>query len=228
MASAYRFQPRAEGPLDGNLEVDQIQRAMRRTEMLREASALLTNPATMSDGALLKSIALTGSGSARVRDALAPLAGFVADVDPAALAAMPEGSFGRAVHAFCVRNGIELLRPTMTARLRVLAEEHVLPVRYAATHDLVHVLVDEGADYAGEAAVYGFACGQGLSATYWLALFTACVFWPLMRPLQALAIWRGALRGLRKGRAAPLLLAARFEDRLAEPLLDVRRSLGLA
>jgi len=200
---------------------------MRRTQMLREASALLANRETMGDGALLKSIALTGSGSARVRAALAPLAGFVADVDPAILAVMPEGIFGRAVHTFCVANRIELLRPTMTARLRVLAEEHVLPVRYAATHDLVHVLVDEGADYAGEAAVYGFACGQGLSATYWLALVTACLFWPLMRPLQLLAIWRGAVRGFRKGRATPLLLAVRFEERLGEPLLEVRRSLGL-
>lgn len=200
---------------------------MTRIEMLREASTLLRDPATMNEGVLLKSLALSGGGSRRAREALAPLAGFVADIDPQALAAMPEGSFGHAVHRFCEENHIQLLRPALTARLRPIATEHVVAVRYAATHDLVHVLVGEGADYAGEAAVYGFACGQGYSAVHWLALITACVVWPLLRPWQAVRIWRGAARGVRKGRRAPLLLASRFEDRLAAPLIDVRRDLGL-
>lgn len=201
---------------------------MTRLEMLREASVLLRDPASLSEGALLKSLALSGRGSRRAREALAPLAGFVADLDPAALAAMPEGSFGRAVHRFCEENRIALLRPAMTARLRELARERVVAVRYVATHDLVHVLVGEGADYAGEAAVYGFACGQGYSLTHWAALVTACVLWSIIRPLQAPGILRAALRGYRKGRAAPLLLATRFEDRLAEPLDALRRSVGLA
>lgn len=201
---------------------------MTRMEMLREASVLLRDPATISDGVLLKSLALSGRGSRRAREALAPLAGFVADLDPAALAAMPESSFGRAVHRFCEENRIALLRPAMTARLREIAEARVVAVRYVATHDLVHVLVGEGADYAGEAAVYGFACGQGYSLTHWVALVTACVLWSLMRPWEAPRILRGALRGYRKGRGAPLLLATRFEDRLAEPLDALRRSLGLA
>jgi ubiquinone biosynthesis protein Coq4 len=200
---------------------------MTRTEMLREASGLLRDPKTMGDGALLKSIALSGRGPRRVREALAPLEGFVADIDASELARMPEGSFGRAVHRFCDENDITLLRPAMTERLRAIARGRVVAVRYAATHDLVHVLVDEGADYAGEAAVYGFACGQGYSATHWAALIVLCLLWPMARPFQALRIWRGAVRGFRKGRRAPLLLAARFEDRLDEPLGEVRRSLGL-
>lgn len=200
---------------------------MTRTEMLREASVLLRDAETMGDGALLKSIALAGRGSARARERLAPLEGFVADVDPSALARMPEGTFGHAVHRFCETNRIKLLKPTMTARLRELAKDHVVAVRYAATHDLVHVLVDEGADYAGEAAVYGFACGQGYALMHWIALVIACIVWPLVRPWQTLRIWRGALRGYRKGTRAPLLLASRFEDRLDQPLTDVRRALGL-
>jgi ubiquinone biosynthesis protein Coq4 len=200
---------------------------MSRITLLREAATLLRDPATLSEGALLKSIALSTRGPRSVRAALRPLEGFVADLDPRALAAMPEGSFGRAVHAFCASNQIALLRPTMTARLRALASGHLVAVRYAATHDLVHVLVDEGADHAGEAAVYGFACGQGYGAAYRLALVVACLLWPLARPLQAARIWRGAWRGCRKGRRAPLLLATRFEDRLDEPLVAVRTALGL-
>lgn len=195
--------------------------------MLREASELLRNPATVSEGALLKSLALSGRGRRRAREALAPLAGFVADIDPESLSAMPEGSFGRALDRFCRANRIMLIRPTMTARLRELAEDRVVAVRYLMTHDLVHVLLGEGTDYEGEAAVYGFACGQGYSATHWAALLTGCLVWSLARPWQAGRIVRGALRGLRRGRRAPLLLAERFEDRLAEPLDEVRRSLGL-
>src|SRR5690606_8889420 len=132
-------------------------------------------------------------------EALAPLEGYVADLDPRALAAMPEGSFGRAVHHFCEENGITLLRPAITARLRELARERVVAVRYVATHDLVHVLIGEGADYAGEAAVYGFACAQRYSLVHWAALLTACVVWSLLRPRQCARILRGAARGYRKG-----------------------------
>jgi len=199
---------------------------MTRIEMLREAAVLLRVPDTLGDGALLKSLAFSTRGPRHVRKALAPLEGFVADLDPEALAHMPEGSFGQAVHRFCVDNRITLLRPRMTERLRAVSKDRVVAVRYAATHDLVHVLIDEGTDYAGEAAVYGFACAQGYSAMHWVAFVLTCTLWPLMKPWQALRIWRAAIRGYRKGRRAPLLLAVRFEDLLGEPLLDVRRALA--
>lgn len=201
---------------------------MNRMGMIREAAVLLRVPETMGDGALLKSLAFSTRGPAHVRSALEPLEGFVADLDPDALARMPEGSFGKAVHQFCVDNGITLLRPRMTARLRDVSKDRVVAVRYAATHDLVHVLIDEAADYAGEAAVYGFACAQGYSAMHWIAFAFTCTLWPLMKPAQALKIWRAAIRGYAKGRRAPLLLAVRFEDRLAEPLAKVRHELRLA
>ncbi len=199
---------------------------MTRTEMLREAAVLLRSPDTMGDGALYKSLALSDRGHRQAREALAPLAGFVADLDPAALALMPSGSFGRAVADFCAANHITLLRPS-----RVLVEasrDNVVAVRYAATHDLVHVLIDEGTHFAGEAAVYGWSCAQGYVYVHWLALVLGCLVWSLLRPWQALRILRGARRGWKKGRGAPLLLAQRFEDRLAEPLEAVRASVGCA
>jgi ubiquinone biosynthesis protein COQ4 len=200
---------------------------MTRMEMIREAAVLLRMPETTGDGALLKSLAFSTRGPREVRRALEPLEGFVADLDPDALARMPEGSFGHAVHRFCEDNHITLLRPRMTARLRDVSKDRVVAVRYAATHDLVHVLIDERADYAGEAAVYGFACAQGYSAMHWVAFSLTCTLWPLLKPWQALRIWRAAVRGYRKGQRAPLLLATRFEDRLAEPLELVRRELRL-
>lgn len=196
-------------------------------QMIREAAVLLRAPETMGDGALLKSIAFSTRGPRQVREALEPLAGFVADIDPASLACMPEGSFGYAVHRFCADNHISLLRPRMTERLRDVSKDRVVAVRYVATHDLVHVLIGEGADYAGETAVYGFACAQGYSAMHWVALILTCTLWPFLKPQQALRIWRAAARGLSKGRRAPLLLAVRFEDRLAEPLTVVQRDLAL-
>jgi ubiquinone biosynthesis protein COQ4 len=199
---------------------------MKRLELLRRAAPLLRNPETFGDGAVLKSIAITDGGSARVREALAPLRGFIADVDPARLAALPEGTFGRAVSDFCAQNRITLLRPNPT--LTSVAAERYVPVRYAATHDMVHVLIGEGADYAGEAAVYAFSCAQGYARMHVLALVLACTFWPLLAPTQALRIWRGAWRGYRKGRRSGILLAHRFEDRFEAPLAEVREECGVA
>ena len=127
---------------------------MTRLELLRRAIPLLADARTVGDGAVLKAVALAGLGSDHVREALAPFRGFVADVDPGALAEMPIGSFGRALSAFCIENHISLLRPTPT--LIEAADERFVAVRYAATHDMVHVLIDEGADFAGETAVYAF------------------------------------------------------------------------
>lgn len=199
---------------------------MTRTEMLREASVLLRRPETLGDGALLKSLALSDRGQARARAELARFAGDFPQLDLAALAAMPEGSFGLAVATFCRDHGITLLRPT--DRLREASRDNPVAVRYAATHDLVHVLLGEGTDFAGEAAVYGFSCGQRYLWMHWAALAMACMLWCLLRPWQIARIVGGALRGYRVGRASPMLLAQRFEDRLAEPLEALRRELGLA
>lgn len=199
---------------------------MTRTEMLREASVLLRRPETMGDGALLKSLALSDRGPPAVRAALAAYTGRLPELDPAALAASPPESFGRAVHDFCAAHGITLLRPSRA--LLEASRANVVAVRYAATHDLVHVLLGEGTDFEGEAAVYGWSCGQGYLRMHGLALALACVAWSLLRPGQAPRIWAGALRGWRLGRRTPLLLAQPIEGRLAEPLEAVRASLGLA
>jgi ubiquinone biosynthesis protein Coq4 len=194
---------------------------MNRIALLRESATLLRNPATFGDGAVLKALAFSDQGSRRVREAMASQRGFIADLDATRLAALPAGSFGRAVYDLCQANDLTLLRPSAT--LRGLADERFVAVRYAATHDLVHVLIDEGTDYAGEAAVYAFSCAQGYSRVHWLALALGCLLWPLAAPRQAIRIWRGAARGYRKGRRSGLVLAHRFEDDLAEPLEVARR-----
>lgn len=198
---------------------------MTRLELLKRAVKLLGDPKTMGDGAVLKAIAVSDLGTDEARAALAPLRGYIADVDPAVLATMPEGSFGRELAEFCEANHITLLRPSPT--LAEVADARFIAVRYAATHDMVHVLIDEGTDYAGEAAVYAFSCAQGYARMHWVALALACTLWPLARPWQALRIWRAVLRGYRKGRASEMLLANKFEDRFAEPLDDVRKACGV-
>jgi ubiquinone biosynthesis protein Coq4 len=199
---------------------------MTRIEMLKEAAVLLRTPETIGDGALLKSLAISDRGYPAAREHLAAFAGDFPQLDPAALARLPDGTFGREVARFCDDNHITLLRPS--DRLRDASRADPVAVRYAATHDLVHVLLGEGADYAGEAAVYGWACGQRYSRLHWVALVLSCTLWSLFRPWQAVRIVRGALRGYRKGRGTPMLLAERFEDRLGEPLGAVRASLGVS
>lgn len=198
---------------------------MTRLEMLKKASILLQSPETVGDGALLKSLAISDRGYPVARERLAGFAGDFPQLDQAELARLPDGTFGREVARFCETNGITLLRPS--DRLREVSRTDPVAVRYAATHDLVHVLIGEGADYAGEAAVYGWACAQRYSRLHWLALGLSCVLWSVLRPSEARRIVAGARRGFGKGRGMPMLLAERFEDHLAEPLTDVRARLGI-
>jgi ubiquinone biosynthesis protein Coq4 len=199
---------------------------MIRLELLAEAARCLRDPATVSDGALLKSLALSDRGFARARRRLAGFVQGVPLLDLASLRSLPEGSFGRALAQFCDDHRIALLRPS--ERLRRLSAENPVAVRYAATHDLVHVLLDEAPDPAGEVAVYAWSCAQGYLVVHWFALVAGWLVWSARRPWQSLRLARAARRGYRKGSTMPMLLSERLEDRMMEPLVDVRRQLGVA
>src|SRR5262245_38314514 len=93
--------------------------------------------------------------------------------DRAALAELPEGSFGRAYLAYLERTGLDpgglvRLKTEMEAQAQAMGEE--LPVydpvrewfrvRGILMHDLWHVLTDYGTDELGEAALLAFSYAQ--------------------------------------------------------------------
>lgn len=180
----------------------------------------------LGDGAILKADALGARVSPDVEARLAGVVGFLPRIDLDALAALPEGSFGRAyadhmrehhLTPFRVSDGFD---PAMLQR-------NTFAARYAVTHDIFHVLLGFDMRYPGEMGVLAFAAAQGYSGAQRFGLALAIVLYPLLAPREA---WRtfGCLRaGWRLGRGAQFLLGVRFEEWWQRPLSEVRRELRL-
>ena len=157
--------------------------------------------------------------------------------DRAALAALPDDSFGRAYLAYLDRtgfapDGLVRLKDQMEARAHSIGEQlpvldplrEWLRVRGIVMHDLWHVLTDYGTDGFGEAALLAFSHAQLPGRASGLLVVGAalrCVaehgvgFVPYM------------FRAWRRGRRAAWLPELRYESLLAEPLADVRRQAAI-
>lgn len=150
--------------------------------------------------------------------------------DDATLAALPEGSLGRAYRDHLTRHGLEvgklvqLRAETDPWRASHDALERWIEQRELLQHDLEHVLAGYGADSAGEAALLAFSCGQ--DARLGRLLLTAGASFEMCRQLglRWLAV---AWRAWRRGRRAVDLVALPYEELLALPLADVRRAAGI-
>jgi ubiquinone biosynthesis protein COQ4 len=152
--------------------------------------------------------------------------------DRATLAAMPDGSLGRAYLAYLERNGFEptgLLDLQDRAQASWEREEGVLPLddarrwyrdRSILVHDLFHVLSDYETDGAGEGALLAFTHAQlGGRAQ---ALLTLGATVEGCRHVAASTWLRFLRRAWLRGRRAASLMAVPFEDVLALDLETVR------
>ena len=159
--------------------------------------------------------------------------------DRAALAAMPEGSLGRAYLDFLRTGDLSaegLVEASETAeRPRdVGADRQWFFDRLRENHDLWHVLTGYGRDEAGEAANLAFTFGQTRDTG--VAFMVLAAAWvggmrPEVSPDGVRRGWfhwqRYLSQAWRRGRRAAFLPAARFEELLPRPLADVRRTLGI-
>ena len=144
--------------------------------------------------------------------------------DRAALARLPEDSFGRAYLDLCERAGIsadaliEMTENTSQAPsydpLRSWFND-----RTTAAHDLQHVLTGYGTDAIGENALLLFTRGQGLAGPGLRTMTTLMLLGQSFRRFIWDAYWRG--------RRVPSLLTAPYEQLLPMPLTQVRDQLGL-
>ncbi len=152
--------------------------------------------------------------------------------DRTALAALPDGSFGRAYLAYLDCTGLDpaglvKLKAEMEASAKSAGEE--LPaldpvrewfrVRGLLTHDLWHVLTDYGTDEMGEAALLAFSYAQLPGRAERLLVFGAGSRGVAERGLGFL---RYLYQAWRRGRRAVWLPALPYEELLAEPLDAVR------
>ena len=150
--------------------------------------------------------------------------------DREALAAMPDGSLGRAYLAHVERHGLE---PSKLVQLgdesdlraaRTDSDVRWMRERMGMTHDLWHVLTGYGADGLGEGTLLLFSLAQSGGRANLLLAFGAN-----LRILQERGFeWiRYAWTAWRRGRRATCLAALPYEELLPLQLADVRSAAGI-
>lgn len=160
--------------------------------------------------------------------------------DMPALAAMPEGSLGRAYHAFMdhpetipgyMLSGL-IYRDDWIDSVPMDGELRWCFERWIQTHDLMHVVSGYGADLAGEGLNIYFTGGYNLGLSWRATSWTPFGLAPrLMRPNIDRRRWLGVLReAWQRGHAARRHLSfesAPWEELLPQPLEDARAALGV-
>ncbi|HEX6240027.1 MAG TPA: Coq4 family protein [Polyangiales bacterium] len=149
-------------------------------------------------------------------------------VDRERLRSLPADSLGRAYLAFCERAGITadgLIAASQEGDMSSLGQdEQFVAARMRDIHDLIHVVTGYQTDLVGEASVLAFTVAQTKNPGVALIVLLA-----YMRP-------RGPHRGSRhvlrqafaRGRRAAWLPGVDWEEKLSQPLQQVRRELGLS
>ncbi len=187
--------------------------------LLKLASAVR---APIGDAVVLKLDALSTPDASVVRR-LAPLSGSAPTHDVERLRRLPEGTLGFEYARFLDTNGIRPLVVSDAVRARF--RDAPYPLRYAATHDLHHVIAGFDAGLAGELGVLAFNVGQGSAPISRAMLGVTRALYTLASPSQAGELRRNLRAGLLMGRAADLVMAAPLEAWFADPLATVRERL---
>ncbi len=160
--------------------------------------------------------------------------------DMPALAALPEGSLGRAFHTFMdhpetvpgyLLSGL-IYRDDWFDSVPMDEELRWAFERWIQTHDLMHVVSGYGADLAGEGLNIYFSGGYNLGLSWRGTAWSPFGLAPrLMRPSIGRRRWLAYLReAWARGHAARLHLpfeSVPWEDLLPRPLAVARAALGL-
>lgn len=182
--------------------------------------------AHLGDVAVLKSDAFGADIREDLRDQLAPVEGYLPDIDLDALGAYPEGSFGHAYAQWMRAHDLDVFRLTDAVSPEMRARQ-TYGIRYAITHDMFHVLLGFDPSYVGEMGVLAFAHGQGYGRVVTVQVWFAWVFWTVLSGFRLSALREAYRRGRAMGEAAPFLLGMRLEERFAEPLDALRAEFRL-
>lgn len=156
---------------------------------------------------------------------LEALRGYAPDQDLAELRALPPGTLGREYARFLDANGLTPLVVSPALKERYRTNPYAL--RYAATHDLHHLLTGFDTGLAGEMGAAAFNVGQGSAPIGRRYLAFVGFFYSLLSPGQAHAIRHNLALGFELGKRAELVIAQPLEAFFAEPLAQVRNKLRI-
>ena len=149
--------------------------------------------------------------------------------DREALAALPEGSIGRAYYDFVHAEGLSadgLIASSHEAPRfeKIGQDQRWLGDRLRDIHDLQHVMTGYGRDTLGELCLLSFMTTQVPSRGIDFIIFMGRTKGQKEQPELNLKELIG--EGRQIGEAADWMLFTRWEDRLHEPLESVRAELG--
>lgn len=146
--------------------------------------------------------------------------------DHQTLAALPEGTLGRAFAEVCIRAGINSMALVEAQRnmsrdyARLDPARQWFSDRLTVLHDLWHILSGYATQPRGEAGLVAFSYAQGLDyrpIPFFLGLSV------VMRVARIPELWRA----WRRGRQTKSLILQRYEELLPLPLETVRERLGI-
>jgi ubiquinone biosynthesis protein COQ4 len=151
--------------------------------------------------------------------------------DREALAAMPDGSFGRAYLHYLGGEAmgsaeyfLEAADLEDKARRFGWSEDQLWFVRYMAnSHDLFHVISGYDRDVTGEVGVIAFTAGQ----IPLLPLRLLLPYFFILRPGEPRRWLQFLLDAYRHGRDTPPLACVDYAAMLAKPLGEIRREIGV-
>jgi ubiquinone biosynthesis protein COQ4 len=149
--------------------------------------------------------------------------------DRAALAALPEGTLGRAYHDFMATENLSaegLVEASKFRETLPAGEDMTLfRERNREMHDLLHIVTGYGRDPLGEACLTAFSFAQTGSKGF--AAIAIIASHRISRARPGHAVRRAVFEGYRRGRRASWLVAADWENLLAEPVDTIRASYGV-
>jgi len=152
--------------------------------------------------------------------------------DRSALAAMPEGSFGRAYLDYLggeemgsAEYFLDAARLEDKAQRFGWSEDHLWFVRQMAnSHDLFHIVSGYDRNITGEVGVIAYTAGQ----VPLLPLRLLLPYFLLLRPARPVRWVRFIWNAYRNGRDTPSLACVDYEDLLPKSLAEARQTIGAA
>lgn len=151
--------------------------------------------------------------------------------DRAALAALPEGSLGRAYLDFATQEGIspegfeEEMNATRESFARAGEDRQRFIYRFRHSHDLFHVLTGYGRDFVGELGLLAFTRHHNRSRAFIALIFAG--YFKAIREYPGLPIRACIAEGGRLGRASGDMTNIDWEALLKRPLSEVRAQLNI-
>lgn len=179
------------------------------------------------DAAVYKTAALGASAYPEVERRLRALDRLFPVIDLPALRRLENGTFGHAYAQFIDDNKLQPLVVSADAYADIAAHASPLAVRYLLLHDAFHVLLGFGISLPGELGVWSFVAEQHYSPSFERAATYARLLYPVFAPSRIGELRAARIAGTTMARSVPCLIAQPIDAYWDEPLISVRKRLGI-